>query len=64
MRRKDREMGKDFALEIIDSSLFGTAAIKDESSKKKGVYRGIITFKRWRYSLRTRNYKRKQGQAF
>lgn len=42
MRRKDREMDKDFAYGIIDKSRFGTISVVDKDGSPYGVHVSIV----------------------
>lgn len=42
MRRKDREMDKDFAYEIIDKAAFGTLALTDKAGRPYSVPLSIV----------------------
>ncbi len=42
MRRKDREMGREFALEVIDGSRYGIVSMVDEENKAYGIPLSIV----------------------
>lgn len=42
MRRKDREMGKDFGIKVIDKSKYGVVSIVEENKEPYGIPLSIV----------------------
>lgn len=49
MRRKDREMGKEFGLKLIDKSQYGLVSMIEENNKPYGVPLSIVRDKQFLY---------------
>jgi nitroimidazol reductase NimA-like FMN-containing flavoprotein (pyridoxamine 5'-phosphate oxidase superfamily) len=42
MRRKDREMNKEFGIEVIDNSRYGVVSVIDEDNEPYGIPLSIV----------------------